>query len=164
MFFRKRFFRLVLLSVLSVTAIACSAEQDSGSTRAAEFEVFKSATCGCCKRWVEHMQKAGHHLSATNVADLAQVKSRLGIPAAMGSCHSAVSANGYVFEGHIPARYIKSFLDSPPEGALGLSVPGMPAGSPGMEMGGRFSPYVVWLLRKDGRTEVFASVNRPEQQ
>ena len=74
------------------------------------------------------------------------------------SCHTAVTKGGYVFEGHIPAKYIEQFLASPPEGALGLAVPGMPLGSPGMEMGGRFTPYDIVLMNKDGSSSVFAHV------
>jgi len=80
------------------------------------------------------------------------------------SCHTAVSSHGYVFEGHVPARHIKAFLANPPADAIGLAVPGMPLGSPGMEVGSRFDPYEVLLLKKDGSSEVFARVDSPAQQ
>ncbi|MGB1058644.1 MAG: DUF411 domain-containing protein, partial [Ketobacter sp.] len=76
----------------------------------------------------------------------------------------AVSKQGFVFEGHIPARYIQQFLANPPEGAFGLAVPAMPVGSPGMEVNERFMPYQVLLLKKDGSTEVFAAVENAAQQ
>ncbi len=75
-----------------------------------------------------------------------------------------MSAEGYLFEGHVPARYMKQFLASPPADALGLAVPAMPVGSPGMEMGDRFSPYAVLLLKADGSAELFAQVDSPAQQ
>ena len=75
----------------------------------------------------------------------------------MQSCHTGVSADGYFFEGHIPAKFVTAFLANPPENAAGLAVPGMPAGSPGMEMGDRFNPYSVILVKKDGTTEVYAT-------
>ncbi|MGB2130858.1 MAG: DUF411 domain-containing protein, partial [Marinobacterium sp.] len=80
------------------------------------------------------------------------------------SCHTAVSESGYVFEGHVPARLVKQFLANPPEGALGLTAPGMPMGSPGMEMGSRFDPYQVLLMKQDGGYEVYANIERQSEQ
>ena len=80
------------------------------------------------------------------------------------SCHTAVSTQGYVFEGHIPARYIHQSLANPPADAMGLTVPAMPVGSPGMEVGDKFMPYQILLMKKDGSTEVFASVGSMAQQ
>ena len=70
-----------------------------------------------------------------------------------------MSAQGFVFEGHVPSKFIHAFLAAPPEGSIGLSVPGMPVGSPGMEVGERFMPYQILLLQKDGSTEIFAEIN-----
>ncbi|MDH3978696.1 MAG: DUF411 domain-containing protein, partial [Gammaproteobacteria bacterium] len=100
--------------------------------------VYKSPTCGCCKVWIKHVNQAGFKTATEQPANLNDVKSELGVPPQVRSCHTAVSESGYVFEGHIPAKLIKRFLADPPDDALGLTVPGMPVGSPGMESGGRF--------------------------
>ena len=90
------------------------------------------------------------------------MKDRHGVKQEYRSCHLAVSAEGYVFEGHVPARYIEQFLEEKPQDAIGLAVPGMPAGSPGMEVEGRFDRYRVLLLKNDGSYEVYARINGPE--
>ncbi|HBO96388.1 MAG TPA: hypothetical protein DD667_24145 [Gammaproteobacteria bacterium] len=110
------------------------------------------------------MEDSGFEAKIHHPADLNRVKDDYGVAPEYQSCHTAVTSDGYVFEGHIPARFVQQFLENPPAGAIGLSVPGMPAGSPGMEMGDRFMPYQVWLLKKDGSAEVFASVNSRDQQ
>ncbi|NHO63958.1 hypothetical protein G8770_00150 [Aestuariicella hydrocarbonica] len=97
-------------------------------------------------------------------ADLNRVKNDYGIASGYQSCHTAVTSEGCVFEGHIPARVVQPLLENPPEAAIGLSVPGMPAGSPGMAMGDRFMPNQVWLLKQDSLAEVFASVISRDQQ
>lgn len=126
-------------------------------------EVYKSPTCGCCGRWVAHVD-AAFRATVRHPADLDAVKARLGIAPRYRSCHTAVSERGYVFEGHIPVKYIRQFLADPPEDALGLSVPGMPVGSPGMEMGDRFTPYRVLLLKRDGTSTVYATVADADRQ
>jgi hypothetical protein len=80
------------------------------------------------------------------------------------SCHTAISTDGFVFEGHIPAKYIQTFLANRPQNVIGLAVPAMPAGSPGMEMGDRFSPYKVLLLNKDGTYSTFSNVENQKEQ
>ncbi len=136
----------------------------AGPNASAEMLVYKSPTCGCCGDWIKHMEGAGFALKSEHPEDLAGIKTQLGIAENVRSCHTAVSPQGYVFEGHIPARLIQQFLASPPEDAIGLSVPGMPVGSPGMESGDRFMPYQVMLLRRDGSTAVYASINTLEEQ
>lgn len=95
--------------------------------------------------------------------DLNAVKQKFGIAPQYQSCHTGVSSDGFIFEGHIPARLIKKFLAEKPAGAIGLAVPGMPIGSPGMEMGERITPYNVLQLNKDGSTSVYAQVNALEK-
>ncbi|HAC34497.1 MAG TPA: metal-binding protein [Gammaproteobacteria bacterium] len=126
--------------------------------------VYTSPTCGCCGLWVEHAEQRGFKLSTHYPADLSLFKFEQGIKPELQSCHTAVSAEGYLFEGHVPARYMLEFLANPPAGARGLAVPAMPVGSPGMEVGDRFTPYEVLLLSEDGGTEVFARVTEPGQQ
>lgn len=126
--------------------------------------VYKNPSCGCCKKWVTHVEKSGFETVTHDRNDLSGLKSAKGIEPIYRSCHTAVSKNGYVFEGHVPAKYIQQFLVEKPENALGLSAPGMGAGSPGMEMGDKFMPYKVLLLKKDGSSEVYASMNSYKEQ
>ena len=98
--------------------------------------VYKSPTCGCCQEWVGLMESAGHSVTVEHPVDLDKTKQQLGVPQALGSCHTAV-INGYLFEGHIPEVDIVAFLANPPVGAKGLAVPGMPARSPGMAAQGQ---------------------------
>lgn len=113
--------------------------------------VTKDPSCGCCGAWVEHMWAAGFSVEVVDVPDINRVKSRLGIPQALASCHTAEVA-GYVVEGHVPAAEVKRLLAEKPE-AKGLAVPGMPMGSPGMEMAGMASDtYEVVLFGPFGRS------------
>jgi hypothetical protein len=117
-------------------------------------DVFKSPTCGCCGAWVEHLRAAGFDVRVTEVDDTSAARKRLGMPDAFGSCHTA-SVGGYVLEGHVPAAEVKRLLGAKPK-AIGLAVPGMPVGSPGMEVGSRRDPYDVLLVARDGRSTVYA--------
>ncbi|PUA30417.1 MAG: metal-binding protein [Cellvibrio sp. 79] len=123
-----------------------------------QLEVYKSPTCGCCEEWISHLQSHGLKSNIHHPDDLNAVKNRYKISPKYQSCHTAVSPDGYVFEGHIPAPVITRFLAEKPEGAIGLAVPGMPVGSPGMEMGERFTPYDVLLLKSDGSSEVYIRI------
>ena len=118
-------------------------------------EVYKNPDCGCCGAWVEHLKAAGFPVKVIETADTGPVRRRHGIPDAFGSCHTGVVA-GYALEGHVPAGDVKRLLASKPA-AAGLSVPGMPVGSPGMEVGSRKDPFQVLLIDKAGRSSVFAS-------
>ncbi|MFT3859119.1 MAG: DUF411 domain-containing protein [Aquabacterium sp.] len=118
-------------------------------------EVFKTATCGCCGAWADHLRAAGFPVKVTPVDDTSAVRHRFGIPDRFGSCHTA-SVGGYAVEGHVPAVEVKRLLALKPK-AIGLSVPSMPPGSPGMEMGDRKDPYTVFLIDKHGRESVFAT-------
>jgi hypothetical protein len=110
--------------------------------------VHKDPTCGCCSGWVQHLQKAGFVTKVFDTTDIDAVKKRLGVPDDLAACHTAEVA-GYVIEGHVPAAALKLFLAEKPN-AIGLAVPGMPIGSPGME-GGRPEKYDVVLFGPDGR-------------
>ncbi len=116
--------------------------------------IYKDPNCGCCKLWVAHMQKAGFVATVHDTADMATVKSSMGVPDALQSCHTARIAS-YTIEGHVPADVIVKLLEERPEGR-GLAVPGMPMGSPGME-GGRAERYAVLLFDKTGKSRVYAS-------
>lgn len=158
----RSFFFKLLLPTLSVLLVACN--NGTQVQRSQVLTIHKSPTCGCCKAWVDHVDEAGFDYSTHDMADLSGLKADKGIAPQYQSCHTAVSEVGYVFEGHVPARYIEQFLAAPPEDALGLTVPGMPVGSPGMEMGDQFSPYQVLLLKRDGSTEVFANITHVGSQ
>ena len=126
-------------------------------SEAIRIDVKKTATCGCCQAWVNHLKQSGYHVSAQNVAMsvLANFKRQHGVPIEHQSCHTG-RVVGYTIEGHVPAREIERLIKNRPD-AIGLSVPGMPIGSPGMEVGTEREAYDVLLLKKDGSTEIFAS-------
>lgn len=136
-------------SVFSQVASASSPQAAIAMT------VYKDPDCGCCTEWVKHVRKAGFAVTVRETRDTETVKSSFGVPAALVSCHTA-KVDKYVIEGHVPADLIKKLLQEKPV-ALGLAVPGMPAGSPGMEMGSRKDPYDIVLFEKSGKTRVYAS-------
>lgn len=117
--------------------------------------VHKSRYCGCCLKWVEHMRAEGFEVRVVETEDMGPVKRRVGIPPAKGSCHTA-EVEGYFVEGHVPAADVKRLLAERPK-ARGLTVPGMPAGSPGMETpDGRVQPYTVELISPEGQATPYA--------
>lgn len=119
--------------------------------------VFKSASCGCCIGWMKHLEGNGFQVVGKDVPNvvLMQKKRAAGLRPDLSSCHTGQIA-GYTIEGHVPAREVRRLLSEKPD-AIGLTVPDMPLGSPGMEAGGDMEPYDVLLFKKDGSTEVFAS-------
>lgn len=121
-------------------------------------EVWKSPTCGCCKDWIAHMEANGFSAIVRDVSEAQKStqRAKLGMPQKLGSCHT-VLVGGYVVEGHVPAREVRRLLNERPR-ALGLAVPGMPIGSPGMDgpaYGGQKMPYAVLLVQRDASTSVF---------
>ncbi|HSX83943.1 MAG TPA: DUF411 domain-containing protein [Cellvibrio sp.] len=164
----RRFFALSLPLFVLLFALGCrdeAATTTSASSSAAPItlDVYKSPTCGCCADWITHTEANGFSATIHHPEDLNAVKQRFGIAPKYQSCHTGVSSDGFVFEGHIPARLIKKFLAEKPTGAIGLAVPGMPIGSPGMEMGERVTPYDVLQLNKDGSTSVYSHVSTLEK-
>ena len=128
----------------------------AAKTRTA-MDVWKDPNCGCCKDWVTHLEQAGFKVRVFDVGNEA-ARARLGIPSKLGSCHTA-SVRGYAIEGHVPAKDIQRLLREKPK-AVGLAVPGMPVGSPGMDdpiYQGRKDPYEVLLVAKDGSSTVYQS-------
>ena len=122
-------------------------------------EVWKSPTCGCCGEWIKHLQANGFATKTHLVPDTAPVRRRVGFDEKYGSCHTAM-VGGYALEGHVPAREIKRLLKEKPSGVVGIAVPGMPLGSPGMDLpsyGGRKMPYDVMLVKRDGTSSVYQS-------
>jgi hypothetical protein len=123
---------------------------------AKEATVYKSATCGCCKKWVEHMEKSGYKVTAHDVPDVTVYKKRYGVPDTLVSCHTAIVTSGYIVEGHVPADVIDKLVAQAPKDIIGLAVPGMPQGSPGMESATK-DKYDIVAFDKAGKTKVFAS-------
>lgn len=121
-----------------------------------QMTVYKSPSCGCCKLWVDHMEKSGFKVSVIETEDLNPIKRELGIPGGLGTCHTA-KVGGYFVEGHVPASDVIRLLKEKPD-ALGIGVPGMPLGSPGMEApSGEIQSYTVTLVNKDGSLSIFSS-------
>ena len=141
------------------TALAAVAAIVPASVAAASVlaEVWKAPTCGCCKDWIAHLESNGFRVKVHDIGNTA-ARARLGIPMRLGSCHTA-QVEGYVIEGHVPAREIRRLLSERPS-AVGLAVPGMPIGSPGMDgpaYGTRKDRYDVLLVHKDGSTTPYES-------
>jgi hypothetical protein len=152
-----------LLLALAATPVAlAAAHAQANPFKLPTVHVWKSPTCGCCTAWVDHMRKAGFTVNVSDVDDTGPTRKRLGMPAQLGSCHTAL-VGGYVLEGHVPADDVKRLLRTKTAG-LGLTVPGMPAGSPGMEMGPRLDPYDVLLVQRDGSTSVFSHYPKTKPQ
>tara|TARA_B100001027_G_scaffold29982_1_gene17784 strand:- start:115 stop:591 length:477 start_codon:yes stop_codon:yes gene_type:complete len=122
--------------------------------------VHKTPTCGCCKMWMKHAEDNGLTVLGQDHENLIKIKEKYNIDPQYRSCHTTVSSDGFIFEGHIPSKYIKKFLSEDHPNAIGLSVPGMPLGSPGMEYKNQFMPYDVLILFKDGTSMVFAEVKQ----
>lgn len=146
--------RLFITSVLAMTAttskLLAATPQDAGPA----IRVVRSPDCGCCGAWITHLEQNGFTVEEVLSDDVEAEKDRLGVPGHLRSCHTGV-VDGYVIEGHVPARDILRLLADRPQ-ADGLSVPGMPLGSPGMEMGGRSDAFDV-ILWAASDTSVFAT-------
>ena len=151
-----KFFNLIFI----IFSISISSLEQGSSSSQNKFSllVHKTPTCGCCKKWVKHLEANNFSTMVKDHQNLQKVKEQHSIKPKYQSCHTAVSQDGYVFEGHIPSKFIKQFLANPEANAIGLSVPGMPLGSPGMEVEGRFMPYDVLVLFQDGSSKVYAEV------
>jgi hypothetical protein len=146
-------FASVLL--LGAAVIFLTADESASSTK---LVVYKSPTCGCCESWVEHMRDAGFEVEIHDVDDVNPVKSEHGVDRRLAACHTAI-IDGYVIEGHVPAQDVVQLLAERPA-VLGLAVPGMPAGSPGMELPNpaQHQDYQVLAFDGRGRTAVFREV------
>lgn len=143
---------IILLVSIALLGAACTG--NSGP----EITVYKSATCGCCKKWIAHLEDNNFQVNAVNVANVNQYKQEYGVSRELASCHTAI-VDGYVIEGHVPAADIQKLLTEKPK-VKGLSVPGMPVGSPGMEQGNRKDPYNVVSFDEAGNKKVFNSYNQ----
>ena len=159
--------RLVATTLLLLSVVACADDANLSavsnatvhSIEAITLDVYKSQSCRCCNKWIKHIEGVGLQATAHHPTNLNAIKATHQIAPRYQSCHTAVSKEGYVFEGHIPGPIIQRFLANPPPKAIGLAVPGMPLGSPGMEMGNRKDDYDVLLLTKDGNAEVYDHIS-----
>ena len=143
-------------ALLGLCALPALAHVATAASDLPAVVVHKSPSCGCCGLWVKHLQDAGFSVKVNDLDNLNAIKERVGVPYGMGSCHTAEVA-GYFVEGHVPADDVKRLLRERPA-AKGLTVPQMPAGSPGMEVpSGRVDRYDVLLVGKDGKTSVYAT-------
>jgi hypothetical protein len=139
----------------SATAILVMPSLVEAAAKGAPITVYKTPTCGCCKAWVEHLTKNGFTPTTHDLPDLSETKDSLGVPDALRSCHTAVIGR-YVIEGHVPADLIRKISTEKPANLAGLAVPGMPAGSPGMEVPGRKDSYEVYGFTRDGKRTIYA--------
>jgi hypothetical protein len=149
--------RILLLRAASALPLASMAWPLAALAAAPMVEIWKDPNCGCCQDWVKHLNASGF---ATRVHDDGNdtARARLGVPAKLGSCHTGM-VGGYALEGHVPAREVHRLLREKPK-AIGLAVPGMPVGSPGMDgaiYGDRRDPYDVLLVLADGASRVYQS-------
>ena len=151
---------MLMFAVVLASGVTGPAQQrqPAASAKPVLMAVYKTPTCGCCAKWVEHMKQNGFTTHVTDLTDLSSIKARHGVPPKMQSCHTAI-VNGYVVEGHVPAADVKRMLQQKPAIA-GLALPGMPAGSPGMEVPGVKPSYEVLSFDKRGTTRVYAKHGR----
>ncbi len=153
---RRKFFNLAALGFVSLGTGHIAPSAFAGSP---VLKVYKSPSCGCCGAWVSHMHSAGFRGIVRDVPDLHPIKKKLGVAPDLWACHTAV-IDGYVIEGHVPAREVIRLLNERPKG-IGLAVPGMPIGSPGMEQGDRRDPFQVFLFSSTDRL-VFAEYHQQQ--
>jgi hypothetical protein len=145
--------RHFLMQGAVVAAAATLPDLLSAQVAAPAMVVYMDPNCGCCELWVDHVKAAGFAVSVRDTSDVASVKKRQGVPERLYSCHTAI-VGGYVVEGHVPADLVQKLLKEKPK-VVGLAVPGMPAGSPGMEQGSK-EPYEVLTFDATGKTTVYA--------
>lgn len=124
-------------------------------TQSAAIRVYKTPTCGCCGAWVQHLRDNNFSVEVEDMDDVTPVARKLGVPDELRSCHTAEVA-GYFVEGHVPASDVRKLIAERPV-ALGIAVPGMPIGSPGMEQAGKAEDFVTLLVRRGGKSDAFVS-------
>ena len=150
----------LIIILLSGTSVICA------ETVNTKLSVYKNEQCSCCNKWITHLENSGFHIDTYDLdaPEVNALKSKITNISKYLSCHTGVYQNKFIFEGHIPAKFITQFLIEKPEGAIGLAVPGMPIGSPGMEVDDKFSSYDILLIRDNGTHEVYAHIDNYEEQ
>jgi len=132
-----------------------NADENVATNKLVEIEVYRSPTCGCCSKWIKHLEESRFSVKDYVTNDVQVIKDKYGVPGEMASCHTAI-VDGYVIEGHVPAADILKLINNKPN-VIGISVPGMPVGTPGMDMGGRKDAYQVVSFDKDKKYQVVNS-------
>jgi len=156
---------IALASCSDDDEIANATQLQSAKLQSIVLDVYKSPTCGCCKKWISHIKDNGFESKIHSSQNFSFIKDKKGIEPRYRSCHTAISNDGYVFEGHVPAKFIQQFMkETHADDVIGLSVPAMPVGTPGMEVDDKFQPYRVLLLKSDGTHEIYANVQSYEEQ
>lgn len=148
------------VTLMAYAALGALGEARAQSATGTPVKVYKEATCGCCAIWARHMSAAGFSVETIDVPDVNRIKTQLGVPSRLATCHTA-EVGGYLAEGHVPATVVKRLLAEKPAGR-GVAVPGMPVGSPGME-GGTPEIYTVFLFGAPSNMSVYARC-RGEQE
>jgi hypothetical protein len=138
----------ILLLIIGTVSVFSKSPSETSVT------VYKDPSCGCCNKWVDILKQHGFQVTAHDVSDMTKIKTEYGIPTALASCHTAI-VNGYVVEGHVPVNVIEKMLKEKPK-VTGITVPGMPVGSPGME-GAYIEPYDVLTFDSKGNSTVYTS-------
>lgn len=147
-----KFLYTILVISLSITSTVWAKGVETG--KPVNIVVYRSPTCGCCKKWIDHLKQNNFNIQDIVTDDVQAIKDKYGVPKEMASCHTAI-VDGYVVEGHVPAKDILAFLKAKPK-VIGISVPGMPRGTPGMEVGAK-DPYDVMSFDRDKRFEIFSN-------
>lgn len=147
--------KILMVCVLLSLSFSIKAEGQVKTVEPIVIEVYRSPSCGCCSKWIAHLKENQFDVKDHVTNDVQVIKDKYGVPEKMASCHTAL-VNGYVIEGHVPAADIRKLLKLKPA-VIGISVPGMPSGTPGMEMGGKKDPYQVVSFDEEKKYEVFSS-------
>lgn len=143
------------LAILLLSSVGLSWAQSSQAEGKIDIVVNRSPTCSCCGKWIDHLKQNDFNVKDIVTDDVQAIKTKNGITPELASCHTAI-VNGYAIEGHVPASDIKKLLKDKPK-VVGLTVPAMPMGTPGMEMGGKKDAYQVLSFDKNSQTQVFNS-------
>jgi hypothetical protein len=142
-----------LAMCLLVINVGVSAESVDG--KPIDIVVYRSPSCGCCGKWLEHLKQNNFNVKDIVTDNVQAIKDKYGVSKEMASCHTAI-VDGYVVEGHVPANDIKTLMKTKTK-VVGIAVPGMPAGTPGMEMGGKKEPYNVMSFDRENHYQIFNS-------
>jgi hypothetical protein len=142
---------VAIVLALTIGAVSVFLKSQSNATTVT---VYKNPSCGCCNKWLDHLREHGFQVTAHNTSNLTQIKVKYGVPHVLSSCHTAI-VDGYVAEGHVPADIIQRLLKERPK-VVGIAVPGMPIGSPGME-GDHGEPYDILTFDREGKAQVYTS-------
>jgi hypothetical protein len=145
----------ILLTIALLLNLGVSNAETKPTEQAIDITVHRSPTCSCCGKWVEHLKQNNFNVKDIVSDDVQTIKNQYGITKELASCHTAI-VNGYAIEGHVPANDIKTLLKNKPD-LVGIGVPGMPSGTPGMEMGGKKDAYQVISFDKKNQHQVFSS-------